>query len=439
MSIFLNWLAGQNTKTFTLTEKMAIIIVFSIFGFAFNLFSIDVGSSSRMVMDELSGSISKIEAGSLFNKIYWTMLFCFSLYTLVLNKRPFFNNVRRVRSILIVCLLLLLSVIWSEYPLITLRRAVLSIFAVFSLLIGIIYIKDRRCLISVIYKVVIVAFIFNVITLIAGFGFSDGLDFSGIHGHKNTTGLIASLALWITLYARSFHVTKISLKFNTFYVFGWLVILLLTHSKTSIALVIFSPIIWFGLVVFSRMLKIQIFTSFVALVLFFTLPFTIFLLFKGVGLIELVGDMGGDISLTGRDFIWNFVLGYINERPILGVGYGAFWDVGEGAFNQGSHGHGRAYLRFLHQAHNGYLDILVSLGIVGLLAVLNVIRGIWQAISKEVTQGSNLAHFGGVLIIFILLHNVTESSLLRTTHINWIMTLTLFFIFTTIERKEPQL
>ena len=75
---------------------------------------------------------------------------------------------------------------------------------------------------------------------------------------------------------------------------------------------------------------------------------------------ELLNSLIGDPTLTGRDQIWLYVTQKFNASPILGVGYGAVWQVGpeiEAALK-------RAGLVFVfNEAHNGYLDIAAQLGV----------------------------------------------------------------------------
>jgi len=432
VNVFLWWLLKERGDLLKLTEKISIFVLFLIFCFAFNVTSIYLNSSS-MNMDSLYDGVAANEAGSLYNKLYWSALFVLSLWGVILNKKEFSRKIKAVVPVLLLCALLLVSVFWSDYPVITLRRVALVIFVVFSIMISVFYIEDRRRIVLTIYKASVVALALNIGVLLLGLGFDDNGLFSGIHGHKNTAGLVSVVGLWITLVAREY--TKRLLITNSLYIAGWLVILILSQSKTSILLLLVSPLLWIGVVMMKRLFKAQLINVMIISFLFFFFTAQLLVVVNGMTNAEFISSMGGDVSLTGRDFIWSFVWEYISQRPVFGVGYGAFWDVGEGASNLGSSEHGRIYMKFIHQAHNGYLDILVSVGGLGLFLVGNMVFKIFNALNKEVSERNRLANFSGVLMIFILLHNITESSLLRTTHLNWVMLLVLFFIFKTTNDK----
>jgi O-antigen ligase len=85
-----------------------------------------------------------------------------------------------------------------------------------------------------------------------------------------------------------------------------------------------------------------------------------------IGLIgpELVFHaVGRDASLTGRGPLWHEVLRVIAKRPLLGHGYAGFW-------NEDSREVQYLWLKIGWQApdaHDGYLDVAVELGLVGLL------------------------------------------------------------------------
>jgi O-antigen ligase len=80
----------------------------------------------------------------------------------------------------------------------------------------------------------------------------------------------------------------------------------------------------------------------------------------------LVSKLMSDPTFTRRDEIWRFTLDFVAQRPIVGFGYQAFWQTDD------------LVSRWTWQewgyratgAHNGYLDIAVTTGLVGLVLVL---------------------------------------------------------------------
>ncbi len=80
----------------------------------------------------------------------------------------------------------------------------------------------------------------------------------------------------------------------------------------------------------------------------------------------LMAASGRDASLTGRGPLWHEVIRVIGQRPLLGHGYAGFW-------NDESREVQYLWLKAGWRApdsHDGYLDVLVELGVVGLAAYL---------------------------------------------------------------------
>ena len=81
----------------------------------------------------------------------------------------------------------------------------------------------------------------------------------------------------------------------------------------------------------------------------------------------LVGKLTSDPSFTGRNDIWEFTLAHIAQRPIFGFGYQAFWRTSE-LVNSWTYLESWGYRA--SDAHNGYLDIALTTGLVGLVLAL---------------------------------------------------------------------
>jgi exopolysaccharide production protein ExoQ len=78
--------------------------------------------------------------------------------------------------------------------------------------------------------------------------------------------------------------------------------------------------------------------------------------------------MGKDTTFSSRTVIWQLIKDHIHAAPFLGTGYGAYW---VGPFVTSPSIIFR-YLLFFYpsEAHNGYLDIVNDLGLVGLTCLL---------------------------------------------------------------------
>lgn len=154
-------------------------------------------------------------------------------------------------------------------------------------------------------------------------------------------------------------------------------------------------------------------------------------MFLGIGS-SLVGTLGRDTTFTGRTAIWHAALGMVTN-PLLGAGYESFWLgqrlVGvENLIGQG-----------VNQAHNGYIEIYLNLGWVGLvlLAILLVTgyRRIFTAVLSETHAGNlRLAFF-----IVTVAYNFSEGGF-KMMHPVWITFLLSIAISPEIStQKAPEL
>ena len=100
---------------------------------------------------------------------------------------------------------------------------------------------------------------------------------------------------------------------------------------------------------------------------------------------DTFGVIGRDPTLTGRIPLWHLVLQSALQRPWLGYGYGGFWNADSATV---------LYIWMVIEwqapsAHCGYLDVLLQLGIVGLVFygwVLGAtVRGLWRARRSDPT------------------------------------------------------
>lgn len=122
---------------------------------------------------------------------------------------------------------------------------------------------------------------------------------------------------------------------------------------------------------------------------------------------------------TGRGFIWDAMLRYASENLLLGAGYGSFWDAGT---DSPIYDYGQGFVKTAGSGHNGYLDLLVSVGLPGMVLVVfaAVVWPIWKLLSSRITPQRGA--MAVALLLFCMGHNVTESSLLeRDTLIGVIM------------------
>ncbi|HSR10530.1 MAG TPA: O-antigen ligase family protein, partial [Thermodesulfobacteriota bacterium] len=111
---------------------------------------------------------------------------------------------------------------------------------------------------------------------------------------------------------------------------------------------------------------------------------------------DFVKILGRDSTLTGRTEIWASLL----KEPVnalLGKGYQSFWVPAKRD----------AYL--LNQAHNGYLEVYLNGGLLGVLTLLTLLLSATRNVKKEILEESPLGSLRLALLVIALFYNWTEA------------------------------
>jgi len=121
--------------------------------------------------------------------------------------------------------------------------------------------------------------------------------------------------------------------------------------------------------------------------------------------------LGKDPTLTGRTEIWEQTMRLLSERPLLGHSMASFWqlDIVE-----------RTGMWFSN-AHNGYLQLLIDLGLVGLVTfgfqlLTTLVRSLRWAQLRDPA-----ALWPYCVAAFMLVYNVFEVSVVEENSIVWVL------------------
>jgi len=154
---------------------------------------------------------------------------------------------------------------------------------------------------------------------------------------------------------------------------------------------------------------------------FIALPAASLFLQVGSGVVE---QMGRDSTLTGRTDIWKLVIS-MTRSSVFGTGFESFW-LGSRLDRIWS-----IYWWHPNEAHNGYIEVFLNLGCVGLVLLLMLFvtsyKNVLASMRRDRAMGSlRLAYF-----VVAIVYNFTESAI-RIMHPVWI----LFLLAGTAVREE---
>lgn len=161
-----------------------------------------------------------------------------------------------------------------------------------------------------------------------------------------------------------------------------------------------------------------------------SLPSGILLAVAGDSLVALALEaLGKNPTLTGRTEIWAAVLDAMHGNLLLGGGYGAGWKTLVSLKMQETLG------RVIGHPHNGYLGVVIDIGVVGLLtvalALFTLAQRVYLALSR---QGSTeLVLVASLTLLFVLVGNWVGAFLVKHNTVFWVL-----LVYLSCELARPE-
>ena len=337
----------------------------------------------------------------------YSVAFCF----IAIHWRSVIEGVRNIKWLVALVVLAVASTAWSQDPSFTFRTSVsLVATTAFGVYFGTRYTvpQQLRLLAWTCSLLVSLSFFFAIFLPKYGIRHDAQGAWQGVFIYKNWLAKAMVLAVPVFLFVRP-------KRFNSL---RWLGVAasfaLLFLSRSATGMVVCVAII--ATLVLCRLVGARdaVTVPFLAL----GLIVVGLLLFQNLTVAAALQAVGRSPDLTGRTELWSAVLLSIFRRPWLGYGFSEFW--------QGTHGEAASVLRTIEwlpgSAHNGFLDVVLQLGALGLITFgagyLVFCRRALDLVSR--VPGSVSAWLCTYLL-FVLLYNLTESPLLMQHSIYWVL------------------
>ncbi len=380
-----------------------------------------------------SGVIFDPVQGDLIIQGLWfgAYLVTFSLLLLRL-KQTSTGAVFQDKLIWLLLILALLSVIWSASPYVTLRRtAALFGSSAFGIYLASRY--TRQEIISLVAWALGLSAVLSLVfvLLLPAYGLHHDLlhngAWRGIYVHKNALGRFMSLAAatWL-LYSISKTGTSTrgyTAKLIILTIFTEL--LFLSRSKTSI-IVFFLLMPLLMLFLFRLGRRRQVLHVIVIVLLIGSSAFLLIcnpvlgLEHKMLNVPASISEL--DYTLTGRTVLWQAVWDMIGQRPWLGYGYSAFW-LG---YEEPSGNLWRMLRWEPPNAHNGYLDLWLQLGLAGLsIFIISLVINLFKTMVLLRRKTGVFECFSLIFILFLIINNFAESFIFVQNCLFWILYVTI--------------
>jgi exopolysaccharide production protein ExoQ len=362
--------------------------------------------------------------GSAIDRNFFVMLEMLAVMVLCFRNIDWGEFVRRNRWLLILYLFMGMSVIWSGFPMVSFKRWIRTIGDLLMVIVLITEIDFTSAIVRLIrvwsYLLIPLSVLFVKYYRHLGVSYDSSGAFEmwiGVTTHKNSLGQLVCVSAfflaWI-FFSRAFKTRLFDIPVML------LALWLLNGSKTATSrtsLTVFLVGTAILLLVKLAGTNARLIRN-VALVLVFGFLVGNVLTqhFARADLVPyIVASTGGDPTFTGRTFLWDELLKIGEERWLLGAGYGGFWI--------GSLGHQlwEIFSWRPGQAHNGFIDVYIDLGVIGLILLGIVCISTFRSMVRSIAFDSDWGRFRLVMFIMILIYNYTESSFIKPTSLLWVV------------------
>jgi exopolysaccharide production protein ExoQ len=131
----------------------------------------------------------------------------------------------------------------------------------------------------------------------------------------------------------------------------------------------------------------------------------------------ILAVLGKNPDLTGRVEIWAILASMAQDRPMLGYGYGGFWVFG-GSGQTVWQTLGRDPSDAVH-GHNGYLELIVECGVVGLGFLLWFLFTVFRKAWSYWIATRNIWPLS--LVLFLCFYNLADTTFAARNNICWLI------------------
>ena len=382
-------------------------------------------SASRVVSQWLGSSnyetVEQVAEGSPLDALIFSGLLAAGLIVLIARRRRAWKFLRGNGPLLVLLAYCLISVLWSDYPFVAFKRWTKALGDLVMVLVVLTDLEPKTAIerffsrsgfLLVPLSILLIKYFPSL-----GRGYSPwtGEAYNnGVATHKNGLGYVCLIfgltSLWYILEALLrknrprasgpliAHAANLAMVL-------WL--FRMANSATSLTCFLVGGGLMAATSLPGLFRKTILVHVFVGMVLFLALYGLI--LNPGAGLAEAVGR---DQTLTGRTALWHQVLG-MTVNPVFGAGYESFW-LG-GRLEQ----MWQVNWEHPNQAHNGYLEVYLDLGWIGLALIGLVMAWGYRTVVRTLSWDPDVGRLKLAFFVIAVVYNLTEHGF-RELHPVWI-------------------
>ena len=370
----------------------------------------------------LPGAGGTLEEGSPTDRLFYMCLIAAGIRVLVKRRIRLAELARNNRWLAVFLIYCLLAVLWSDFPFVALKRWIKVLGNPVMALVILTDPRPQEALTTVFKRCAFILLPVSVLFIKyfpqwgRGFSVWTGAAFNtGITTNKNLLGcdclILGFFWFWHFLKTRQLPRSKLRrdelLLTGGFLVMTWWLLQKAESQTAFTALMIGIFMLLFAgsSLINRRMVGTYVFLGVSAL--------AVLEVFFGI-YASILHALGRDATLTDRTFLWRDLL-TVDINPLLGAGFESFWLGSRLA------GIWEKWTFHPNQAHNGYLETYLNLGLIGLCLLICVLIATYHKSSKALLTDFEFARFRLAFLAATIAYNWTEAAF-KTTHF-------VFFVF----------
>ena len=377
--------------------------------------------------------------GSPADRVFYSGFLCLGLFVLAWRKGAWSSAIKENPWLMLLIGYMFVSITWSDIPYISFKRWVRELVAVVMAFLVLTERDPRQAVQSIFRRTIYILIPFSLVLIkyFPAYGIQFGrwsgeLEWIGVTTQKNGLGRLCLISAFFFVWTLFRRWQGRDVPVRKHHTYADMLILVLTvwlliggngespYSATAVASLVAGLAMFFCL---RWMKKHRIYPGATTLIVVMAvvITFGIATLMTGGSTVgSYTSTLGRNETMTGRTDVWKELLPIAMRQPILGHGFGAFWTPA----TRDAHN--------ITEAHNGYLEIIMELGFVGILFFSMFLLSSCRKAQKELGYDFDWACLWICFLLMAALHNIAESSLNSlTSH------LTAVLLFLAVNYKTP--
>jgi len=362
-----------------------------------------------------------MESGSPLDRAFLSGILCLGLLILAKRKFNWSNAIKENPWLMLLIGYMLLSIFWSDIPYTSFKRWIRQMVAVVMVFLVATEPEPRQALQCLFRRTIYILIPHLGVT----YGhWSGALMWIGVSTQKNGLSRLCFFAVFFLIWTliRRWQGRDIPVvKYQTYIEIFILLLTIwlftgpqhtLTYSATSTAALAVGLMAFVCLLWMKKRGRLIGASTWMVIIVIFLVYGAITPFVGGLTLFDVSTTLGREETLTGRTDIWAVLVPYAMQKPIFGHGFGGFWT--DEIRNISS-----------SNAHNGSLDLILSLGFVGVILFSIFLLSCCRKAQREMSRDFDWGVFWICFLLMALVHNIAESTI--TSFTNYMVAVLLLF------------